>query len=288
MSSATPHLEYLLRTLPVSDAGGNRDTVYSLTASSAEIPPQLKTRLEFPLSVMEDTEKRKKFIACEMNRLGSSHRSPWSNKYFPPVADETAGLPSDKSRSMEIEANELFESYKDLYYMGGIQGTSSVYIKDTDHGFDACFLIKKNVEDHEYVHRGVWESANYVTATFNESKTEAVYKLTTSVMINMGVKRTNVGDTAISGLLSRHTETSSRVDADRTPISVIGRMIEDVETEVRQSLNDLYVLKTKEIIDSLRSNSDAVEAPPQSHMDTLNSAVLQLGLRKDEHIVGGP
>lgn len=283
--SSTPHFDYLLRTLPVSDAA--RDTIYSLSSSAADIHPQIKTRLEFPLSVMEDPEKRKKFIACEMNRLGNSHRSPWSNKYFPPVADETAGLPSEKTRKMESEANELFESYKDLYYMGGIQGVSSVYFKDTDRGFDACFLIKKNVEDHEYVHRGVWESANYVTATFNESETEAVYRLTTSVMINMGVRRGNVGDTSISGLLSKQTETSSRVDADRTPISVIGRMIEDMETEVRQSLNDLYVLKTKEIVDSLRSNTEAVESPPQSHMDSLNNAVLQLGLRKDEHVVGG-
>ena len=42
---------------------------------------------------------------------------------------------------MEIEANELFDAYRELYFEGG---TSSVYLWDLDRGFAGCFLIKKS------------------------------------------------------------------------------------------------------------------------------------------------
>ena len=66
-------------------------------------------------------------------------RSPWSNRYEPPIED--GFLPTEKLRAMEIEFNELFDAYRELYFEGG---TSSVYLWDLDHGFAACFLIKKS------------------------------------------------------------------------------------------------------------------------------------------------
>ena len=65
-------------------------------------------------------------------------RSPWSNKYNPPLDD--GFTPPEKLRSMEIEANELFDAYRELYFEGG---TSSVYLWDLQGGFAGCFLIKK-------------------------------------------------------------------------------------------------------------------------------------------------
>lgn len=68
-----------------------------------------------------------------------THRSPWSNKYFPQIED--GFLPSSRLRGIEVEANELFDAYRELYYEGG---TSSVYLWDLDGGFAGCFLIKKS------------------------------------------------------------------------------------------------------------------------------------------------
>ncbi len=42
---------------------------------------------------------------------------------------------------MEIEFNELFDAYRELYFEGG---TSSVYLWDLEQGFAGCFLIKKS------------------------------------------------------------------------------------------------------------------------------------------------
>lgn len=67
------------------------------------------------------------------------NRSPWSNKYEPAIED--GFLPSEKLRNMEIEFNELFDAYREMYFEGG---TSSVYLWDQDQGFAGCFLIKKS------------------------------------------------------------------------------------------------------------------------------------------------
>ncbi len=42
---------------------------------------------------------------------------------------------------MEIEFNELFDAYRELYFEGG---ASSVYLWDLEDGFAGCFLIKKS------------------------------------------------------------------------------------------------------------------------------------------------
>jgi hypothetical protein len=41
-----------------------------------------------------------------------------------------------------VEANELFDAYRELYFEGGL---SSVYLWDLDGGFAGCFLIKKGM-----------------------------------------------------------------------------------------------------------------------------------------------
>ncbi len=68
-----------------------------------------------------------------------SFRSPWSNTYFPPLED--GFLPSEKLRSLEVDANELFDAYRELYFEGG---TSSAYLWDLEGGFAGCFLVKKS------------------------------------------------------------------------------------------------------------------------------------------------
>ena len=43
-------------------------------------------------------------------------RSPWTNKYEPPLAD--GAVPSDKLRRLEVEANQAFDTYRELYVWG--------------------------------------------------------------------------------------------------------------------------------------------------------------------------
>ena len=66
-------------------------------------------------------------------------RSPWSNKYDPPLDD--GAVPSDKLRTLEVQANQAFDTYRELYFEGGI---CSVYLWDLDNGFAGVILLKKS------------------------------------------------------------------------------------------------------------------------------------------------
>jgi capping protein beta len=70
----------------------------------------------------------------------SAKRSPWSNEYDPPLEDGTK--PSDSLRQLEVLANDAFDTYRDLYFDGGV---SSGYMWDLDEGFAAVVLIKKSI-----------------------------------------------------------------------------------------------------------------------------------------------
>lgn len=43
---------------------------------------------------------------------GVFNRSPWSNKYEPPIED--GAMPSARLRKLEVEANNAFDQYRDL------------------------------------------------------------------------------------------------------------------------------------------------------------------------------
>ena len=79
-------------------------------------------------------------LVADDNRARSFNlnRSPWSNEFSPPLSDAT--YPSSKLRKLEITANEAFDTYRELYFEGGV---SSVYFWDMDVGFAGVILIKK-------------------------------------------------------------------------------------------------------------------------------------------------
>lgn len=63
-----------------------------------------------------------------------------------------------------------------------------------------CFLI--GVQGNEFVKEGCWDSIHIVEAV-EESSSRATYKLTTTVILHMGVDREEVGCTTLSGTLTR-------------------------------------------------------------------------------------
>lgn len=85
--------------------------------------------MDQPLKIAHDKETGKDYLLCDYNRDGDSYRldkrnftneiyytfsnrSPWSNKYDPPLAD--GAVPSDRLRKLEIKANETFDTYREL------------------------------------------------------------------------------------------------------------------------------------------------------------------------------
>lgn len=132
----------LMRRLPPNKIEQNLNGLLNLLPNDAD---ELLQRIDQPLQEDTDPETGRNYLLCDYNRDGDSHRSPWSNRYNPPLED--GFVPSEKLRAMEVEFNELFDAYRELYFEGG---TSSVYLWDLDQGFAGCFLIKKSEEQMSY------------------------------------------------------------------------------------------------------------------------------------------
>lgn len=143
-------------------------------------------------------------------------------------------------------------------------------------GFAGCFLVKKEVSNDDSVKEGSWDSIHVVEVT-EHAGGRASYKLTTTVMLHMAVSSEAVGETDLSGSLTRQAELADvAVDVDHPHVAHMGRLIEDMETEVRSNMDSLYIQKTKEIVGSVRR----VHASADQGVDftkSLNAAVLAHG-----------
>lgn len=71
---------------------------------------ELLSRVDQPLRehflnlvVGTDPKNGHDFLKCEYNRDNKSHRSPWSNQYFPEASDPY--YPSPEKRDLEIKLN---------------------------------------------------------------------------------------------------------------------------------------------------------------------------------------
>ncbi|XP_052189503.1 probable F-actin-capping protein subunit beta [Diospyros lotus] len=217
----------------------------------------LLSQVDQPLQILHDEDCGKEFILCEYNRDADSYRSPWSNKYQPPLED---GLyPSPQLRELEIEANEVFAIYREQYYEGGI---SSVYVwEDESDGFVACFLIKKDGSKtghgrRGYLQEGAWDAIHVVQVSPEEMGT-AHYCLTSTIMLSLTTNNESSGVFNLSGSIRRQMNMDLSV-ADGH-LCNMGKMIEEMEAKLRNSLDQVYFGKTKEMVCTLRPPSEPVQ-----------------------------
>lgn len=165
--------------------------------------------------------KGRDFLCCDFNASDDApgaHRSPWSGQFFKAGAElgaaavEVAGhtpLP-DKLRRLEVEANEVWDAYRTLYYEGGV---SSVYLWEgeggLEQGFAGAFLIKK--EGGKRMSRsdaGAWDAIHVVEVTEPApgGDGKATYTLTSTVMLYLRTSDKSGGDFSLAGHITRQAE----------------------------------------------------------------------------------
>jgi len=236
-----------MRRLPPSQIEDNLANVIDLVPDLTE---NLLSAVDQPLKIAHDPVSKRDYLLCDYNRDGDSYRSPWSNKYDPPLED--GATPSPELRKFEQQANEVFEIYRDLYFEGGI---SSVYAWDLDEGsnFAACILIKKSQDQSKKGQpmKGTWDSIHVVEV--GDSKKNAHYKLTSTVMLSIETENAATGRVNLGGSLTRQQEGDFPVNEANSHVSNIGRMVEEMENKIRTTLEQIYFGKTKDIVNELRS-----------------------------------
>ena len=252
----------LMRRLPPQQIEKNLTSLIDLVPHLCE---DLLSAIDQPLKVARDKKVGKDYLLCDYNRDGDSYRSPWSNVYDPPF--EEGIQPSDRLRKLEVEANGAFEQYREMYFEGGV---SSVYFWDNDFGFAGVILIKKAGEGNNKKIKGCWDSIHVIEVQERSTSTKVHYKLTSTVMLWLQTNKTDSGMMNLGGSLMRQKEQDAST-VDSTHIANIGRMVEEMENQIRQSLNTIYFDKTKSILNSLRSPTDGEE---QAKRDALKSEII--------------
>jgi len=245
----------LMRRMPPSSV---ENSLAGLIEMVPELTDDLLAQVDQPLKVSKDPKSGKMYILCDYNRDGDSYRSPWSNEYFP--ATEDGFLPSSRLREMEVTANNLFDTYRKLYFEGGY---SSAYFFDVDENndksFGACFLIHKDVSPEEKLQKGWWDSIHVFEATEDKDGFYN-YKLTTTVMVSMVFKDGRVGSVDLSGLRTQQDSRRIKVDAESPHIANMGKMLENMELRVRNAIEGIYIQKTREVINGMRSATSQRDA----------------------------
>ncbi|KAH9481233.1 F-actin-capping protein subunit beta [Psilocybe cubensis] len=270
----------LMRRLPPTRTEENVEALVGICPNEAD---DLLQSVDQPLRVMVDRATGREYLACDYNRDGLSYRSPWSNEYDPPLEDGT--VPSSKMRKLEIQANEAFDTYREMYYEGGV---SSVYLWDPEDAsgsnFAGVVVIKKTMTPASPLEpAGSWDSIHVFETA--ERGRQAHYKLTSTVMLHLITRKGSDsesskipadkkgsekwkrdGEVSLSGSMTRQNEQDWPLNDASSHISNIGRMIEDMEIKTRNLLQEVYFGKTRDIVYDLRSVEDLEKARRQKEL----------------------
>ena len=137
-----------------------------------------------------------------------------------------------------------------MYFEGGV---SSVYLWDLDHGFAGVILIKKAGDGDSKKIKGCWDSIHVVEVQEKSSGRNAHYKLTSTSMLWLQTNKPRSGTMNLGGSLTRQVEQDCPVSEASPHIANIGRLVEDMENKIRNTLNEIYFGKTRDIVNGLRS-----------------------------------
>ncbi|KAF9208135.1 hypothetical protein BGZ49_009688 [Haplosporangium sp. Z 27] len=254
----------LMRRLPPQNAEENLTSLITLLPDLSE---DLLNTVDQPLKVQTCSKSGKEYLLCEYNRDGNSYRSPWSNEFTPPLHD--ANYPSAKLRKLELAANEAFDTYRELYFEGGV---SSAYFWDLEPSFAGVVLIKK-VGDGSRRMKGAWDSIHVFEV--QERGRSAHYQLTSTVMLYMVTNKPELGHMNLSGSMTRQAEQDCIADDTSMHIANMGRMVEEMEIKMRHLLKDVYFGKTKDTVNDLRSVESLAKMRKQQEMQREIASKLQ-------------
>ncbi|XP_057701296.1 F-actin-capping protein subunit beta-like isoform X1 [Corythoichthys intestinalis] len=257
----------LMMRLPPQQIERNLSDLIDLVPALTE---DLLSAVDQPLKIARDKVLGKDYLLCDYNRDGDSYRSPWSNTYDPPIDD--GSMPSIRLRKLEVEANNAFDQYRDLYFEGGV---SSVYLWGLAHGFAGVILIKKAGDGSKKI-KGCWDSIHVVEVHEKSSGRNAHYKLTSTVMLWLQTTKIDSGTMNLGGSLTRQTEKDDTVGESSPHIANIGRLVEEMENKIRSTLNDIYFGKTKDIFNGLRSVSSLADKSKQEALQSELFKALKL------------
>lgn len=243
--------------MPIIDIDKNIDAISSAIYDNDDLLNEFLQKVDNRTKVFKD-DPAGPYIMCEQNRDGDCYRSPITNRYNP-LPDEDAKYPSKELRELEEKLNKMFKLYCKNYY--STAALSSAYCWELgdsiEEGFGVAVLVKNSLSNQQNLSTGNWDSSNLVTVTFEADgdKIKANYNLITTVNLAMSFTNKICGKVCLSGTIARSSHYSKTVKSyvkDDDHIANIGVLVEDMENSIRNTLDTVYCMKSKEILETAR------------------------------------
>ena len=156
--------------------------------------------------------------------------------------------PSSDTNSMQAHASELWDTYTHMYY--GATAVGSVYLL-SQNPLHACFLLQNLTQE------GQWNSIHIV----NVKNTTTTIHSTVLVMIGNDI--------------TAHVTRETNRKLSQTTMETIGPFLEEVETSIRSSLEQVQIPKTCDIVSGMmKKKKPIVPTMGMNHTAMLNQAIL--------------
>ncbi|KAF2858353.1 F-actin capping protein, beta subunit [Piedraia hortae CBS 480.64] len=245
----------LLRRLPPSRTS---ETLTKIISLRPELEEDLLSSVDVSLTSQRCTKTGRDYLCCDYNRDGTSYRSPWSNEFEPPLpdADDDDLKPSGRIRRMEESLNSAIDVYRELYYDGGISSAYLWALDQAQSGFAGVILLQNRTPKG-----GEWDGIHVFEVEEAATKRSALYKLTSTVILDLqGQQKLTAGPAVeLAGNLTRQTQADMQLtgfreaEIEKSHVANMGRMVEDMETRMRNMLQDVYFGKARDVVGDLRS-----------------------------------
>lgn len=266
------------------------------SSSEPDASEALRKEHPIPFRVVEPkgaaNDGERPFLACGYNQTKNGatqqqHRSPWTNARHPKGGESAATNGDDalevseELRLLEMTFNDVWDSYKNLYY--GHDSVGSVFLKESDSGaFEGLFGIQKKTSN------GSWNSVSLVRVDEPGEK-ECTYTVETSLCLILEPSISGCDDEAlgsstkadISLTMTKDVTKACKIQPDKgVPVNVshiehIGTLIEANEIDLRSNLEKVLIPKNQEIMATIQKKQ---QKRPQ--VNPLMGMVMQSDLLK--------
>lgn len=248
-----------------------------------------------------------------------NHESEEENHKQIHLAEE---CPKGALRKLEQVANAAFDTYQSLYYEGAVSSVyvwdleddkkldGKEEEKDDDKdstlpsAFAAAILIHKRTEDEGNVRHGEWDSIHLIEVEAGDSIGDSAdkissggssnlfnYRLTSTILLHLDTKLAGIDEFALSGSLTRTLEqqmslpstNSSESTSIQAHVAQIGRMVEQMELQMRSGLQEIYFGKTHEIVNEMRLVGEEEEEGGGPEHEHNNIIIEEKGAKEPEN-----
>merc|ERR1712228_659141 len=109
------------------------------------------------------------------------------------------------------------------------------------------------------------------------------YKLTSTVLVSMPMQVKGLGDIDLSGSVTKQAQKSAKLayaDDKQSHLEIMGPMLEDLELDLRGTIEGVYFQKTKEIVNGMSVTDASIKARDKKMANIASTAIKSGGLNK--------